>query len=295
MRIVILGTGAVGGYFGGLLARGGEDAFFIARGAHLEALRSKGLTIEKPTETFTTPVRASNDPRDAKHADLLLVCVKTYDTRSACVPCRPIVGPETTVVTIQNGLGNRELLAEIFPDRRIVEGVAYVAAQVARPGVIRWDAAGRTIIGPSPASYDLKARFDRAGAPCEIAENIEQAIWEKLVANAVFNVLATVEGCSVGDLQVEPRRETAERAVDELTAVAAAHGIIVRPAARERSWTFCRDHPDFPSSTQQDRVKGRALETESLSGELVRRARAVGVPVPTHEMLYRRLQDLRPR
>jgi len=295
MRIVILGAGAVGGYFGGLLAHAGEDVFFIARGKHLEALRSKGLAIERPTEPFTIPVQASDDPRDAKAADLLVVCVKTYDTDAACAPCRPIVGPSTTVLTLQNGLGNRERLSRHFSPDTIFEGVAYVAAEVSRPGVIRWAAAGRTIIGPSPISADLKARFDRAGAPCEIAENIEQAIWEKLVANAVFNVLATVERCPLGKLLIEPRREIAERAVDELTAVAAAHGIVVRPDARERSWTFCRDHPDFPSSTQQDLARGRPLETEALTGELVRRARAVGVPAPTHEMLYRKLKDLRPR
>ena len=295
MRILILGTGAVGGYFGGMLAKAGEDVFFIARGKHLDALRLRGLTIRKPDETLTIPVEASDDPRAAERADLIVVCVKTYDTDAACAPCGAIVGPSTRVLTLQNGLGNRERLSKHFPPDTIFEGVAYVATEVSRPGVIQWAAAGRTVIGPSPVSADLKARFDRAGAPCEIAENIEQAIWEKLVANAVFNVLATVERCSLGDLLKEPRRETAERAVDELTAVAAAHGIVVRPDARERSWKFCADHPDFPSSTQQDLAKGSPLETEALSGELVRRGRAVGVGVPTHEQLYRKLKDLRPR
>jgi len=289
MRIVILGTGAVGGYFGGMLARAGEDVFFIARGKHLEAMRTRGLTIRKPDASFTCPVQAADRPVPA---DVILVCVKTYDTEGACAPWK---GSGATVVTLQNGLGNRERLSMHFPAGSIVEGVAYVATQVVEPGVIQWAAAGRTILGPSPISADLKARFDRAGAPCEIAENIEQAIWEKLVANAVFNVLATVEGCSLGDLRAEPRREIAERAVDELTAVAAAHGIVVRPDARQRSWKFCEDHPDFPSSTQQDRAKARPLETEALSGELVRRAHNVGVPAPTHEMLYRRLKELGPR
>ncbi len=196
-------------------------------------------------------------------------------------------------MTLQNGLGNRERLSSFFPPGLIVEGVAYVATEVTEPGIIQWAAAGRTIIGSSKISADLKARFDRAGAPCEITENIEQAIWEKLVANAVFNVMATVERCSLGELLREPRREVCERAVDELTAVAAAYGIVVRPDARERSWQFCRDHGTFPSSTQQDLAKGDPLETEALSGELVRRARALAVPAPTHEMLYRRLSGLR--
>lgn len=286
MRIAIVGAGAVGGYLGGMLAKAGEDVAFIARGKHLEAMRTRGLTIRKPEGSFTLPVQVSD--RLVK-ADVLLICVKTYDTDAACAPWKGFGG---TVVTLQNGLGNRDRLSRFFPSDSIVEGVAYVATEVVEPGVIEWAAAGRTIIGPSPVSADLKARFDRASAPCEIAENIEQAIWEKLVANAVFNVMATVERCSLGELLLEPRRELCEKAVDELTAVAAAHGIVVRPDARERSWKFCTDHPEFPSSTQQDLAKGKPLETEALSGELVRRARAVGVPAPTHEMLYQRLQEL---
>ena len=294
MRIVVLGAGSVGGYFGAHLARAGEDVFFIARGKHLEAMWALGMTIEKPESSFTVPVKASDSPRDAGHADVLLVCVKTYDTDAACAPCKTIVTPQTTVFTLQNGLGNREALERHFPSSTIVEGVAYVATEVVSPAVIAWAAAGRTIIGPSPRSAELKSRFDRAETPCEIAPNIEQAVWEKLVANAVFNVAATVEGCSLGELLKEPRRELCERAVDELTAVAAAHGIVVRPSARERSWTFCTDHPAFPSSTQQDLAGGKPLETEALTGELVRRARAAHVPVPTHETFYRRLKELRP-
>ncbi|HKS16393.1 MAG TPA: 2-dehydropantoate 2-reductase [Planctomycetota bacterium] len=289
MRIVILGAGAVGGYFGGMLARAGEDVFFIARGKQLDAMRSRGLRIEKHNGSFSVPVRVSDRPRDAGRVDVILVCVKTYDTGPACDPWK---GTDATVVTLQNGLGNRAVLSRYFPTESIVEGVAYVASEVTEPGIIQWAAAGRTIIGPSKISEDLKARFDRAEAPCEISENIEQAVWEKLVANAVFNVMATVERCSLGDLLLEPRRELCERAVDELTAVAAAHGIVVRPDARERSWQFCRDHGTFPSSTQQDLAKGDPLETEALSGELVRRARAVGVPAPTHDMLYRKLQGM---
>ncbi len=286
MRIVILGAGAVGGYFGGMLARAGEDVVFIARGKHLEAMKSRGLTIRKPEGSFTVRAEVSDRP---VAADVLIVCVKTYDTDAACAPWK---GTPAAILTLQNGLGNKDRLARHFPPDSIVEGVAYVATEVTHPGVIEWASAGRTIIGPSRISTELKERFDRAGAPCEIAENIEQAIWEKLVANAVYNVMATVERCPLGELLKEPRREICERAVDELTAVAAAHGIVVRPDARERSWQFCRDHPVFPSSTQQDLAKGRPLETEALSGELVRRARVVGVPVPTHEVLYERLREI---
>ncbi|MBI4563593.1 MAG: 2-dehydropantoate 2-reductase [Planctomycetes bacterium] len=291
MRIVIVGTGAVGGYFGARFAHAGEDVFFLARGPHLEAMQARGLRIESVNGPFTVAVKASSDPKDAGKADLLVVCVKTYDTRSACEPCRAIVRTDTTVLTIQNGLGNAERLAEIFPGSLIVPGVAYVATEVVAPGVIRHDAAGRLVIGSSPRSEAIKAAFDRAGAACEIAETIEQAVWEKLLGNAVMNVFAAADGCELGDLLVEPRRETAEQAIDELTAVAAAQGIVVRPSARERAWRFCEQYPRFKTSTQQDVLRGRPTEVEAFNGEIIRLGRKLGVPTPTHEMLYAKLRD----
>ncbi len=289
MRIVVLGAGAVGGTFGALLAAGGSDVFLVARGAHLEAIRRDGISIEGPIRAFTARVPASADPADAGRADLLVVAVKAYDTAAACAAARPLLGPGTGVLTLQNGLGNVERLAGIFGRDRVVPGVAYVASEVVRPGVVRWEAGGRIQVGPSRWSEPLRAEFERAGAGCEIVADPDQAIWEKLVANAVFNVMATVEDCALGDLLVEPRREACERAIDELAAVAATRGVVVRPSAREGCWAFCESHPAFRTSTQQDRDRGRSVESEALSGELVRIAREAGVPVPTHERLYRRL------
>jgi len=291
MRFVIVGAGAVGGTFGALLAKAGEDVVFVARRQHLRAMQDRGLRIEG-RQDFTVKARAVEDPAEAGHADALLVCVKTHQTRDAVEPCRPLLRPDSIVVTMQNGLGNVERLALLLPGASIVPAVVYVASEVVAPGVIRWDAAGRIHIGPAPRSVEIRERFLHAGAGCEISPDIGRDVWEKLVANAVFNVLAAVENCSLGDLLHEPRRETAERAIDELTAVAATQGIVVRPSARESCWTFCRNFPTFRTSTQQDVSRGRENEAEALNGHLVGLGRKAGVATPSLDMLYRRLSML---
>lgn len=288
MRFVILGAGAVGGIFGAKLARSGADVFLLARGAGREAMRRRGLRVEGK-ESFTVPVHVSDRPADAGRADVLIVCVKAYDTEAALRPCLGLLGPDSGILTLQNGLGNVERIAALAGRERVVPGIAYVAAAAISPGVVRWDAAGRIQVGPSRWSDGIRDAFERAGCGCEVVPDPDQAIWEKLVANAVFNVMAAVEDCSLGDLLQEPRREECERAIDELAAVAATRGIVVRPSARESCWKFCREYPTFRTSTQQDRDRGGPVEAEALSGELIRLARSAGVPVPTHEHLYARL------
>jgi 2-dehydropantoate 2-reductase len=294
-RLVVLGTGAVGGYFGGRLAAAGEDVFFLARGAHLAALRERGLVCEGRTP-FSVRVAASDRAADAGRADVLLVCVKAYDTREAAEPCRAIVAPDGIVVTLQNGLGNVETLSEIFGADRVVSGVARVGAEVVAPGRIAHAAGGLVILGPpSPRVEALRGRFARAGVACEVTADIRQAIWEKLLANAVFNVIGAAHGIDLGELVDGPLRPTAERAIEELLAVARAKGIEIRPSTIDGCWDWCRRHPTFPTSTQQDVARGRRTEWEALSGALVAEARASGVAVPTHEslcaLLRRRTED----
>lgn len=296
MRIVILGAGAVGGYFGARLAKAGEDVFLLARGAHLAAIRERGLEIAGSGGSFRVHPPAGDRPADAGRADVLLVTVKSYDTRAAAEPCLPLMGPASFAVTLQNGLGNERVLGSILGPGRVVGGVAYVGAELAAPGRIVHDSGGRIVLGEpdgssSPRLLDLKARFDRAGAPCEIAADLRQAVWEKFVANACFNVMAAVHGCELGDLQAGTMRQMTERAIDELVAVAAARGVTVRPAAREHCWRFCADHPRYRTSTQQDLARGRATEWEALSGALLEEARLAGLPAPTHEELCRRLRE----
>jgi len=287
MRFVILGAGAVGGYFGGRLAKAGEGVFLLARGAHLAAIRERGLRVEGE---FDVRVPASDRTEDAGPADVLFVCVKAYDTAAAVRGCRA-----ETVVTLQNGLGNLEALNAIFGRERVIGGVARVGAEVCAPGVIRHVAGGHVILGEqdgriTPRLARIKAAFDRAGVGCELTADLAQAIWEKLVANAVFNVIGAAHGWALGELRTGEKRALVERAIAELLAVARAKGIAVRPSAVDDCWAYCDHHPDFPTSTQQDVDRGKPTEWQALSGALVEEARRAGVPAPTHEALCARLR-----
>jgi 2-dehydropantoate 2-reductase len=295
MRFVILGAGAVGGYVGARLAEGGERVFLIARGAHLEAIRDRGLEVvgEKP---FRGPVPAG-ERAEAGSADVLIVAVKSYDTRSAAEACRDALAPGGFVVSLQNGLGNVEALSEVFGEARVVTGVVRVGTEVVRPGVIRHGTSARVIVGerdgrPSERLARFRERLEGAGLPCEVTPDIRQAVWEKLLANAIFNVLAASEGCELGDLRTGERRAKTERAIAEFLAVAKATGVTVRPEAVANCWTYCDVHPKAQTSTQQDLARGRNTEWEALSASVVEAGRAVGVATPTHEAMAKKLREV---
>ncbi len=277
-----MGAGAVGGYFGARLLQGGHDVLFVARGANLAALRERGLRLDRAGETATLRVRAAERPDPA---DLVLFAVKSYDTDAAAL----LLPPASRVLSLQNGLGNVERLRARFRD--VIAGVAYVSAELVEPGRIVWTAGGRIIVDPFGA--DLRAPFEACGIGCEVSEDIDRDVWEKLVGNAVCNTIATAWECELGELPEPPRRATVDSAFDEIYAVARALGIGIRPSARERSLKFCRDHPRFKTSTQQDAARGKPLEAEAHPGEIVRRARVAGVTVPTLEEIYRRLSARR--
>lgn len=295
MRWVVLGAGAVGGYFGGRLALAGEDVFFLARGAHLDALRRTGLTVQGARGDFTVHPPAADDPTAAEWGDVLVVTVKTYDTEAAAAPCVPLLPPDGVVLTLQNGLGNVEALGVLFGPDRVIGGVAYVGAEVVAPGRIVQQTGGRVVIGEidgteTPRARRLRDAFERAQVPCEIAPNLDQAIWEKLVANAVFNVIASAFDCQLGDILWGEKRLLADRAIAELLAIARARHIEVRPKAVEACFAFCDAHPDFRTSTQQDLARGRPTEIGALSDAVIAEAHHAGVPAPTHEMLAHRLR-----
>ncbi len=274
-----MGAGAVGGYIGARLHRGGHDVLFVARGKHLEALLRDGLRLDAGGDRLRLVVRASDRPEPA---DLVLFCVKSYDTERAAAQL-----PEgARVLSLQNGLGNVEKLRARFLGA--LTGIAYVSAEVVEPGRIVHTAGGSVVVESRAA--DLKAAFEGSGISCEVSEDITRDVWEKLAANAVFNSIATAWACEIGDLLEPEHRPRAERAFDELYAVARALGIGIRAEARERAFAWARAHPVFRTSTQQDALRGKPLEADALNGELVRLARQAGVPVPTHEEIYGRLK-----
>ncbi|MDI6654624.1 MAG: 2-dehydropantoate 2-reductase, partial [Candidatus Hydrothermarchaeota archaeon] len=202
MKVAVMGAGAVGGYFGGVLAKSGADITLIARGKHLEAMRKDGLLIKSYRGDFRADVKATSDPKEAGPTDLILFTVKSYDTEEAIRLCRPMIQENTCILSLQNGIDNDEKIAREAGREKIIGGVAYIGVALDEPGVILHSAAGKIAIGELNGKITHRIKkiaemFSAAWIPCEISEDIIKLKWKKLVWNAAFNALTTITGASV--------------------------------------------------------------------------------------------------
>jgi len=287
-----MGAGAVGGYFGGLLARGGADVTFIARGKHLDTLRAKGLTVKSIKGDFSIPCKARGDPKEVGPVDLILFSVKSYDTERATRQALPMVGKEAVVLSLQNGIDNEEKIAGIVGKEKVLAGVAYIGSSVPEPGVILHEAEGKIAFGEldgglSERIFKLKAFFDRCGLPAEASPNIRQALWSKLAWNAPFNAINALVGGTVKAIVENPHTlELARLVTAEVVAVAIASGV---PLGVEEVWErnlrFSR-RSDIKTSMLQDLEAGRPLEHEALNGIIVKTGAELGIPTPYNFALY---------
>lgn len=293
MRIVMFGAGGVGGYFGARLLQAGADVAFVARGAHLEALRRDGLRLVSPKgDAHLSGIRASADPAELGPADVVFVTVKLYDVESAAVAARPLIGPSTMVVTLQNGVEAPELAARHLPAGHVAGGVAYVAAVIAEPGLIRHTALDALIVGEldgsmSPRLAALTAVASRAGFGFTATPDIQQALWSKFARLSVFSGMTCATRSPLGVLRGTPATfAMVEAAVDEALAVGRAHGVALGPEARDDVFAMYRSMPpQAKSSMLEDFERGKRLELPWLSGAVVRLGRQVGVPTPTHAFI----------
>ena len=299
MRIVVVGAGGTGGYFGGLLARAGQDVTFIARGAHLEALRAQGLTVEsKLAGTFTVPVQATDEPREVGPADLILFCVKTYDTGVAAQSIRPLIRPETMIMSLQNGIGNEECIAQAVGHDSGIGAVAYVVSAIKVPGVVAQTAGPGKIVfgelggGTSPRTEWLHDVLWRAGITVEVHPDIRVVLWQKFLFICAFSGVTAVTRLPIGTILTDPVthalfRETSE----EVEAVARAGGIDLPADCVEHAMaTAAAVEPWGRGSLYHDLAGGRRLELESLNGEVVRRGREHGVSTPLNFAIYAALR-----
>jgi 2-dehydropantoate 2-reductase len=304
MHVLVHGTGAVGGYFGALLAEGGHDVTFIARGANLAALRADGLRVLRgdPAKTIHIhPVRAVERPSEAPRADLVLVCVKSYDTATAADALRPVVGPETIVLSIQNGIENESILAERLGLPPLMIGLTRIGVELTAPATVLYSGRGEILFGEpdgteSPRARRLADALTAAGVSNQLRRDVLVVAWEKLAWNAGFNAVTTLTDATVREILENPAtRDLVVRTMEEVDAVATAHGIPVR---RRRTQAVLDDSmsglPDFPTSMLQDRRRHRRLEHDAITGAVVRAASRVGVPVPTNRTLLALLDRLDP-
>ena len=301
MRIAIFGTGGVGGYFGGRLAQSGEDVTFIARGEHLRAIQKKGLKVDSLNGGFViNPAKATDDVNEVGEADLVIVGVKAWQVPEAAGAMKPMVGPKTTVLPLQNGVDAvGQLIAELGPDR-VIGGLCKIVSFVVGPGHIRHAGfAPSVVIGESDNRRSDRVVaivnvFNDAGIETTIAADIEAALWMKFLFIASFSGVGAIANAPAGVLRTDPEsRAQMVHAMEEIFALAQARGITLPQDAIETVMAGVNALPeDATSSMQRDIAAGKPSELESQNGAVVRMARESGVDVPTHELIYAKLKPL---
>lgn len=293
MKIVMFGAGGVGGYFGGRLAAAGADVAFVARGPHLDAIRRDGLRITSPKgDVHVTGIRASADPADLGPADVVFLTVKMYDVDTAASALRPLVGRDTMVVTLQNGVEATDMVARRIGREHVAGGVAYVAAVIGEPGLIRHTALDALIVGEldgamSPRLVALRDTASTAGFTFTASPDIRKDLWSKFARLSVFSGMTGALRSPLGVLRASPGlMHLLEAAVDETLAVGRAMGVALDDRVRDEVFTMYRAMPpQAKSSLLEDLERGRPLELPWLSGAVVRLGREAGVPTPTHALL----------
>ena len=299
MRVTVMGSGGTGGYFGGLLARAGEDVTFIARGAHLAAIRARGLTVRsRLVGDFTVPARATDDPAESGPADLVLFCVKAYDTESAAERLRPAVGPDTVILPVQNGIDSAERIGRVVGSERVIGGLAGVSSVVEAPGVIEHRAGPDVIqLGeldgpPSARAERIADALRRAGVKAQVRPDMRVALWEKFVLICGLSGLTALTRLPLGAVLACPEtRALFQQAMEETEAVGRAEGVAVPDGHAGRMMKFFEgSDPAIRGSLYYDLAAGRRLEIETLNGTVVRLGRERGVPTPASFAVYAALK-----
>jgi 2-dehydropantoate 2-reductase len=294
MRIAVMGTGGVGGYFGGRLAAAGQDVSFIARGAHLEALQRNGLRITSALGDATiAPAQASDDPAAIGPVDLVIFTVKLYDTEAAADAIRPLIGRDTGVVTFQNGITGPEVLTRTLGPEHVVGGTAKIAAVIAEPGVIRHTGTMAELIfgeldgRASTRVAALAAALEAAGVKHTASDDIQCEIWDKMVFLSTFAGLTSLMRLPIGPIRSDPEtRRLLRDGLAEAFAVARAAGIGLPDDLVDRQLEHADRLPhEMKSSMLQDLEGGRRLELAWLSGTIARMGHDLGVATPTHALI----------
>ena len=282
-----MGAGAVGCYYGAMLARAGHEVVLIGRAAHVEAIRRDGLRLEAHGRDVWLPLAASTEPSAAAGARLVLFCVKSTDTEAAAHQLRAHLAPEALLLTLQNGVDNAQRLRAVLPGQAVAAAVVYVATEMAGPGHVRHHGRGELVIEPSRDSAAVRELLVAAGVPTEISDNVQGALWAKLILNCVYNAMSAITRLPYGLLVQGAGVEAVMRdIVAECLAVARADGVVVSGDTDEAVRRIAQTMPAQYSSTAQDVMRGKPSEIDHLNGLVVRRGEALGVPTPVNRVLH---------
>lgn len=296
-RIVVFGAGAVGCYFGGMLARAGAPVTLIGRAQHVDAIVERGLVIERGERSETVQVGASTQVDAARDADIVLVCVKSPDTEAAARSLAPHVGRDAAIVSLQNGVDNADKLCGVL-DNPVFAAVVYVGTFMNGPGVVRHAGRGDLVLGAARATASrpgavarlkaIAALFERAGVHCPVTPDIDAALWTKLAINCAFNAISALGRARYGRMAREPAvRGVMALAVREAVAVARASKVALDETTLiAEVWKVADAMAEQYSSTAQDVLRGKPTEIDSLNGHIARRGAALGIDVPVNRTLH---------
>ena len=286
IRIAVMGAGAVGCYFGGMLARAGHEVTLIGRPSHMEAVLRDGLWLD--TQTFSEHVRlqASVDVAAVAGTQLLLFCVKSTDTIHAAKQIAPYLQSDAVVLSLQNGVDNATALQSVL-SQQVIPAVVYVATEMAGPGHVRHNGRGELVIGEAASSAGVATLLGAAGIPVEVSANVTGALWAKLIVNCAYNALSAITQMPYGRLvQGEGVEQLMREVVNECLTVATAIGVSVPGDSFEDVARIARTMADQYSSTAQDLKRGKRSEIDHLNGYVVRQAQALGIKAPANQTLH---------
>lgn len=287
LTVAVLGAGAVGCFYGGMLARAAHRVTLIGRPPHVQAVQAHGLRMQTLSFDETVPLAASTDASALAGADLVLFAVKSPDTEAAGEQVRPHLAPGALVLCLQNGVDNAERLRAVLPGVDVAAAVVYVATEMAGPGHLRHHGRGELVIEPSSRSAEMAQALIAAGVPTEVSDNVRGALWAKLILNCAYNALSAVGRIPYGELVQCPGVPDVMRdVVAECRAVAAADGVTLPGDVDAAVRRIAETMPSQYSSTAQDLMRGKPSEIDFLNGYVVRRGAALGVPTPANRVLW---------
>ena len=287
LQIAVMGAGAVGCYFGGMLARAGHDVTLIARPQHVEAIVRDGLHMDTKTFEEHVRVKASTEPAAVEGAQLVLFSVKSGDTERAGRQIEPYVGKDTVVLCLQNGCDNDQRLRGVLTQPEVAAAVVFLGSEMRAPGVVKHHGSGELVIDPVRTIRDLAEIFEAAAIPTRVSDNVRGALWLKLIINCAYNAISALGRKPYGQMVPSPGvRDVMRDIVDECLAVATAEGITVPGDVDAAVWRIVEAIPQQYSSTAQDVMRGKPTEIDYLNGHIVRRGKASGIRTPANQVLW---------
>ena len=298
MRIAIMGAGSIGGYFGGMLSRGGNDVTLIARGHHLRVIVDQGLRIIRDEEQFTVRCDATDDPSRVGPVELVLLTVKTYHNNQAVPTMLPLVGPATSVLCLQNGIDSYQAAAAKVGLRRVLPGAAYIEVGVPEPGVVKQTGAevriafGEAYGSESERGSRILATLEQSGIPAQFDRNIKRTLWTKFLLIASMAGVTALSRQTMAQLMPRPEwRQVVVGCLREVETVGRTAGVDLDPEVVEQTMAYFESELEqLHSSMHGDIMAGRPLELETLNGAVVRVGREVNVPTPINDVIYAMLK-----